>query len=214
MGRGEGSSRGAAARAGGSQQQSSVSPSGWGSCSGLCSGQRGSLCHLCSTPYSHTGCHRREAPVQPTVLWATRNLGFWGWKSTCWVSAPLSAREGSFKVLFIYFFSIQLQTWGVWRCCCWVGIFWSHLFIRGDDFQLQGCCLQLRQLLKAHPGLVRGGKKVEMQMQSDVCSTQKSPLRAGGCLAKSKRAFSQAEAGNYVLYFSGLSKEAVSRQTF
>lgn len=112
------------------------------------------------------------------------------------------------------FFSIQLQTWGVWRCCCWVGIFWSHLFVCGDDFQLQGCCLQLRQLLKARPGLVRGGKKGGNADQRDVCSTQKSPLRAGGCLAKSKRALSQAEAGNYVLHFSGLPKKAVSRQTF
>lgn len=58
------------------------------------------------------------------------------------------------------------------------------------------------------------GKKGGNADQCDVCSTQKSPLRAGGCLAKSKRALSQAEAGNYVLHFSGLPKKAVSRQTF
>lgn len=179
-----------------------------------CALAEGAASATSAPPHIHTRAATGGRHLFSPLFSGPPETSFWGWKSTCWVSAPLSAREGSFKVLFIYFFSIQLQTWGVWRCCCWVGIFWSHLFIRGDDFQLQGCCLQLRQLLKAHPGLVRGGKKVEMQMQSDVCSTQKSPLRAGGCLAKSKRALSQAEAGNYVLYFSGLSKEAVSRQTF
>lgn len=82
------------------------------------------------------------------------------------------------------FFSIQLQTWGVWRCCCWVGIFWSHLFVCGDDFQLQGCCLQLRQLLKACPGLVRGGKKVEMQISVMSAARRSLPLGLGAASLK------------------------------
>lgn len=46
-------------------------------------------------------------------------------------------------------------------------------------------------------------------MQHNVCKRQKSPIRAGGCLAKSMHALSQAEAANYVLYFSRVSKKAV-----